>query len=226
MINEFISLFFPDCCVHCNESLVDGEKHLCTSCRIQLPYSSNNEKEREVILERFVFENRPTDAYSLLKFHKKGITQSLLHELKYKGQQTIGNMMGEWLATRLIESNHWPGIDFIVPVPLHKSKLRQRGFNQSACFGQGIAEVSNTEMKSKLIRRIKPSDTQTKKSRLERWKNVESIFELTEPKLVNGSSILLIDDVLTTGATMEACIQCLKKGNPLEIYVAVVAVAQ
>ena len=225
MINEFISLFFPDCCVHCNESLVDGEKHLCTSCRIQLPFSTNSVKEREGILDRFVYENRPKDAFSLLKFHKKGITESLLHELKYKGQQPIGNMMGEWLATRLIEENVWPGVDYIVPVPLHKSKLRQRGFNQSACFGQGISEVSNTEMKPNLIRRIKPSDTQTKKSRLERWQNVEKIFELTDPSLVNACSILLIDDVLTTGSTMEACIQCLKEGNPHEIYVAVVAVA-
>ncbi len=226
MINEFISLFFPDCCVHCNESLVDGEKHLCTSCRIQLPFATNNEREREVILERFVFENRPSNAYSLLKFHKKGITQSLLHELKYKGQQSIGHMMGEWLATRLIESDIWPGIDYIVPVPLHKSKLRQRGFNQSICFGQGIANVSNSELKPNLIRRIKPSETQTKKSRMERWQNVEKIFELTDPDSVNGRSILLIDDVLTTGATMESCLQCLNEGNPHKIYVAVVAVAQ
>jgi ComF family protein len=222
----FLDVLYPEVCVHCSGVLRKEELWLCTHCRTLLPLSPDILEESKELKKRFVLHKEPGFVFSYLRFHKQGIAQSLLHTLKYQNRPELGVLLGNWFAFYLIEQNVWPGVDCILPVPLHVSKLRQRGYNQSLQIAKGLGEVFNTPVKEDLLVRRKASATQTRKNRLERWQNVEDIFELPQPKALEGQSILLVDDVLTTGATLEACMEALYKGGVQKINAAVLAAAQ
>ncbi len=140
-----------------------------------------------------------------LKFYKSGITRTLLHQIKYGNCPDLGVMSGRWFGHLLREKNIAQHFDLIIPVPLHKKKLRRRGYNQSERIATGIAEMSGLELALYAVERTRMNESQTNKSRVERWQNVENIFKVTKPDLVRDKNVLIIDDVITTGATIESC---------------------
>jgi ComF family protein len=162
---------------------------------------------------------------SLLYFNKGAKVQQMLHQLKYKGNTEIGEMLGQELGRSMNNSEYFKGITAVIPVPLHPKKEKLRGYNQSMMIARGVASMMAVETRKNLVKRTS-TDSQTRKSRYDRWQNVESVFEIKEPESLYGKHILLIDDVVTTGATIEACVNELLKLPGTKVSVATIACAQ
>ena len=163
---------------------------------------------------------------SAYSFYTRGSRiRKIIHNLKYKGIRELGPEMGRIYGGILSSDGFFAGIDIIVPVPLHPDRERRRGFNQSTLICMGISEVSGLPVDSHSLRRITVSDTQTRRSRYERWENVEGIFSLSDPIAISGRHVLLVDDVITTGSTIEACTNALMKAGGVRVSVAALAVA-
>jgi len=161
-----------------------------------------------------------------LYYYKKGNSiQKLIHQLKYHGQKDIGIFLGNILGSELKEINEYKNIDAIVPIPLHRKKLKKRGFNQAEIFAKGLSESMDKELDLDSVYRAKASSTQTRKSRYNRWENVSDIFKIRSNHSLSGKHILLVDDVITTGSTMEACLQTMKQAENIKLSVAAIAYA-
>ena len=220
---DFINLFFPRICPSCDEVLLRNEHFICTKCLYELPKTNfHNDPENEVA-QMFWGRVPVENATSYLYFQKGGLAQKLLHKLKYKGQKEIGYQLGRMIGRDLFQSS-FNDTQIVVPVPLHKDKLRKRGYNQSECIARGIAEVMENPVSSTLYK-ILPNPTQTRKHRYERWTNVEGIYALRDEENINNKHILLVDDVVTTGATLEACISALLQAENVTVSVVTVAKA-
>lgn len=224
-LSDFVALFFPNICLGCESALPNGVPHICPTCQYNLPKTHNYKIEVPHIEQKLAGSVRYSHLLAYVHFHKKGIVQKLLHELKYNHKEEIGIMLGRWFGHDLLLAGFQNEFDIIVPVPLHPSKLKKRGYNQSEAFAKGLAEVLKMEVVNALVRNV-ASETQTKKSRIERQENVASIFEVAEPNLVIGRRVLLVDDVLTTGATIIACGNQLINVGVSEFSVAVIAATQ
>lgn len=223
-LESFISLFFPRICLTCESSLSGNEKILCTSCRMSLPETGYHLPGSNPVEELFVGRLKVEKAISLLFFDKGSKYRKLIHQLKYKGRKEAGIFLGQLLGSRIAESN-MPAIDLIVPVPLHPARLRRRGYNQSTIIAEGIASVLNKPIHDKALRRIKYTSTQTRRGRYDRWKNVEGLFECSNPHSIENKHILLVDDVVTTGSTLEAAGSSLLKHEGVRLSVATAAYA-
>jgi ComF family protein len=225
MIKNLLNLFFPKVCYACNNLLGDNEKHICTSCRHNLPVTNyhfdNNEAIKKALYGRVKLEL----GTALLKFEKKGIVQQLLHNLKYKGQETIGKVLGEWLGNELKTIEGYKSIDLVIPVPIHKRKLKKRGYNQVEKFGLEIAKALKVEYIDTVLIKTTATKTQVFKKRIARWDNSNEVFTIQNNALIEGKHILLIDDIITTGATLESCANILLKANNVKISVATMAIA-
>lgn len=223
MINDFFNLIFPKLCCACNNALLKNEQIICVRCTLNLPKTNfHNDKENpvnKVFWGRVVIEM----ASSFYVFSKKSKVQNLLHNLKYKGVKEVGFVTGEMFGHELKDSKYFQDIDYIIPVPLHKHKLKKRGYNQSEWIANGLSKSMKVPVDINTLYRKKDSQTQTKKSKYKRWENVGEIFGLANEGL-KGKRILLVDDVVTTGATIEACAQVLKQ-QECKILVATLAYA-
>ncbi|MBL3654543.1 ComF family protein [Fulvivirga sediminis] len=225
MLNDFISLFFPNYCLACNRGLAKGEKLLCLKCEYSLPKTDSHLNHDNFIASKFYGRAKLLHAVARYKFNKSGKVQRLLHRLKYDNKPELGTLIGAEYGKELMKAEFDRHYDVIVPVPLHKRKLRRRGYNQSAMFGQGLSEsMELPQFEDALIRNIYTS-TQTKKSRLDRLKNVDTIFTHNEDLSLDGLRVLLVDDVITTGATLEACIEALTAAGTTSVGVAAIASA-
>jgi ComF family protein len=221
MLHELLGIFFPKLCIGCNRTLLKNEEFVCTSCLYDLPVT-NYHLQKENALEKTFWGRIPVEnAFAFLQFRKGNITQRLLHELKYKGNKELGILIGTLYGAEL--KKHIHSIDAIVAIPLHPTKLRKRGYNQSDFFAEGLANQLQIENLSPHVIRKKATETQTKKSRFERWENVSDVFELRNPDAFREKHILIVDDVITTGATIEACAKTLNTINS-KISVASIAV--
>lgn len=218
---DFLALFFPHVCVACSEGLAAGEEILCSKCLMDLPRAKYAERTDNPILEKFAGRLPLTHAAALLIFRKKGIAQKLLHQLKYKGNQEAGLQMGRILGKEIREAG-WK-TDVIIPVPLHKHRLRQRGYNQSAVFAQGLSEEMGVPFWEDIIVRKKFTETQTKKNKISRWENVKNVFAAEQAGLLKNKHVLLADDVVTTGATLEACGLCIMQSGCSALSIACIA---
>ncbi len=226
MWKDFLDLLFPNYCQMCEESLERGERLICWHCHYHLPLANYHKLADSPLARRFAGKVAVQYAWAYLKFTKEGKVQHLLHQLKYHNKPEIGNLMGQWYAKELQEYNLDKAFDLILPVPLHQSRLRKRGYNQSDTFAQGLSQGLQVEWHPSVLRRNVASSTQTKKKRFDRWKNVEKIFEVALPEKVAGKRILLVDDVITTGSTVEACVKILLEANCKEVSIAAIAAAQ
>jgi len=226
MIINLLNLFFPKVCYACSNYLRDNEKHICTSCRHNLPVTNyhfeNDDTIKKVLYGRAKLEN----ATSLLMFHKRGIVQQLLHNLKYRGHETIGNFLGEWLGNELKLISDYKSVEMVIPVPLHKRKRRKRGYNQVAKFGIEIANALEVPYVDSVLLKTAATKTQVFKKRIARWDNTDELFTTQNISEIDGKHILLVDDIITTGATIEACCSVLSKAKDLKISVATMAIAQ
>ncbi len=222
-IRDIFELFFPKLCLHCEEQMHSNEEYVCLQCRFELPLANfSNQKGND--LEKTFYGRIHIDfATSLLMYQRKGITQHLIHQLKYKGKEELGTFFGSWLATELQTSERCPQFDFIVPVPLHAKKLKTRGYNQVTKFGQKIAETLEVPYNSSVLMRKLDSKTQTSKLRIERFKDLQEKFFITDTLQFENKHVLLVDDVVTTGATVEACIMKLQKIKGIKVSLATIA---
>ena len=220
VLHDLIDLVFPNCCPGCDQPLVSGEEHLCTSCELDLPVYPANENINQYFAGRLELE----EARAFIKFYTAGIAQKLLHHIKYQGDQDLGEHLGKMFMHHLIAKSVYSNVEVIVPVPLHKSKFRARGYNQSEILARGMADVLGVAVDSGSVKRFRKSETQTRKNRAERWQNVSGIFEVTNDSL-QGKHVLLVDDVITTGATLEACGEIILSAGAASLSVAALAAA-
>ncbi|RKE98550.1 ComF family protein [Ichthyenterobacterium magnum] len=224
MIKNLLNLFFPKACLGCQNYLNDNEIYICTSCRHELPVTNfhfdDNDTIKKVLYGRVKLEH----ATALLHFSKKGIVQQLMHNLKYRGYEDIGLFLGQWLGAELKTINGYNTIDVVVPVPLHKSKFRKRGYNQVTKFGASIAEDLDAEFNSSTLIKTAATRTQVFKSRLKRSSDNDAIFAISEQQNLKGKHILLVDDIITTGATIEHCVNALLVIEGVKISVATMAI--
>ncbi len=225
MLNDFISLIFPQVCVSCGNSLYKNEQTICTYCVYHLPKTNFHLDNDNPIAKIFWGRINIHSAGSFYGFNKGGRVQRLIHQLKYKGRKEVGFTVGKLYGYELKKCDNFNTVDTIIPVPLHPKKIKKRGYNQSESFAEGLAASMEVESDFKTLFRAYESETQTKKSRFNRWQNVESIFQLKDWTALEGKHILLVDDVVTTGATLEACAQVLMQIPRIKISVATIAYA-
>jgi ComF family protein len=210
----------------CEAPLIKEEAHICIHCKYTLPRTMSHMEMDNSLAKRFWGKIPLKYAWAYLKFTKQGKVQRVLHKLKYGGYQEVGEKLGRWYAAELKEGGFDKEFDLIIPVPLHISKLKKRGYNQSDTFAKGLSEEMKIEWNQKVLIKNTASDTQTKKKRLERWENVEKVFSVMDKDMITGKRILLVDDVVTTGSTLEACAQVLIDNGCKEISIAAIASAQ
>ncbi len=225
MFTDFFDLIFPDCCISCNNALLKGEKSICVVCMAALPRTHFHSHEDNFLVQKFWGRVPLKYGLAYLHFSKGGKVQNIIHHIKYKGANKAATILGNWYGHDLYKANYGDKFDLIVPVPLHKSKLIKRGYNQSACFAQGLSEGLSIDYSEGVLARIKEQDSQTKKGKHDRWSNVKEIYQLKETADIQNKRILLADDVATTGATIEVCAQLLLNAGAKEISVAVLALA-
>lgn len=225
MLNDFFALIYPKVCVACGKSLFKKEYSICTYCSYHLPKTNFHLLTNNPIEKIFWGRVEIFSAASFYNFGKGGKVQHLIHELKYKGQKDVGVTIGNLYGSELKKSKNFNSIDTIIPVPLHPKKQKKRGYNQSEFFAEGLSKSMNVQTDFKTLFRVYESETQTKKSRFNRWKNVESVFQLKNEERLKGKHILLVDDVITTGATIEACAQTLLQIPETKVSVATIAYA-
>ncbi len=213
-------------CFGCNAHLIRGEEHLCTVCRNHLPLTEYNFNEENAIDRIFYGRIVVKKASSFLFFTENGIIQRLIHHLKYKNQEQIGSFLGKWYGQIIQNDASLAKIDVVIPVPLHIKKLRKRGYNQVDLFAKELASHLNAQYISDVLVKTANTKTQTKKGRLGRWQNTKALYTLSQPEKLKNKSILLVDDVITSGATMETCATALHEAEGITIYLTSMAVVQ
>jgi len=222
---DFVSLLFPQLCPACNASLVAGEHIICLDCRYNLPFTNFHTQPDNIVAQQFYGKIKVEAAYALYFFNKGGKVQNLMHHFKYSGMKQIGNLAGNIAGNQLKENPVFNTIDYIIPVPLHKKRLKERGYNQSACFADGLADkLAATVELDNLIRKV-ATVTQTHKSRFARFENMQEVFAVAKPERLEGKHVLLVDDIVTTGSTLEACGIELLQVPGLKLSIATIAYA-
>jgi ComF family protein len=224
LILDFISLFFPRYCLACSGSLVKGEEIICTLCIADFPKANYHLMAGNSLEEKLVGRLPIKHALAFLKFRKDGIVQQLLHQLKYNNHPEVGFSLGKIYGYELKNSGFGAEFDLIVPVPLHESRRRKRGYNQSSKFAEGLSVSLDVPWSETVSVRKTKTQTQTRKSKIERWENVKDVFSGSTS--LNGKKVLLVDDVITTGATIEACGRHIVEHGCKELSVACIAEAQ
>lgn len=224
---DLLHLLFPRLCICCKTPLTDNEEQLCLNCICELPttrfYTLGNNKVAQLFTGKVPYIH----ASAWLYYDKGGLVQKLMHQLKYKGNKQLGFWLGYHAAKDLMQTNNqlFQSIDYLIPVPLHPQKEDQRGYNQAEWIAKGISAATQIPVYKEALQRIKESESQTRKSVFDRWKNVHEQFKLTASTPLKQRHILLIDDVITTGSTLEACAQTLLPINDIRISLLGIAVA-
>lgn len=226
ILNDLVNLWVPRRCFGCNAHLYRGERYLCAFCRNEMPLTEYNFGRENDIDRKLYGRCRFEKAVSLLYFERTGLTQTLIHALKYRGIEPIGQFLGKWMGSSLARDPDLPKIDWVIPVPLHPAKQRKRGYNQCTLFGKTVAGTLRANWEESFLLRKDAGGSQTMKNRGFRASNAQFAFCGQNLDQLVDKSILLVDDVVTTGATLEACCEALSKttGNPPRIYIATMAV--
>ena len=211
---------FPRLCFGCNVRLYRGEQILCAFCRNQLPLTEYSFNEENAVDRIFYGRTDIHKASSFLFYSEKGIVQNLIHNLKYRDQQEIGDFLGNWYGLILAESGQLKDLDYVVPVPLHKKKLKTRGYNQLTHFGKAMARHLKAEYIPDMLSKTANTRTQTRKRRFARIRNKGELYVLNAPRDLQDKHILLVDDVITTGATIEACANTLLNATDVRVSIA------
>ena len=225
MITSLIDLFYPKVCACCDEFLLHAESVICTTCRHALPLTNHFSNPDNEAAQKFYGKIPIEFAGAFVYYHKKGMVQQMIQNLKYRGREEIGSIMGYWLAEELMR--HRPlSADAVIPVPLHQRKLRERGYNQVEMLSRTVSESLEIPYNDRLLVRNVYSKTQTRKNLLGRTEAVgQSLFGISDVAADSGKHFLLIDDVLTTGSTLEACCRALMQIDDVKISIACLAMS-
>lgn len=224
MLNDFISLLFPDYCLSCSKSLIKAEKFLCTKCQYRLPLLGKDEY-KELINPRFYGKVRIDQVFGYLKFVKGGMAQKIIYGLKYDDHKEWGTYFGLKMGDKMLENLGKIEYDLVIPVPLHSKRLRSRGYNQSELLAEAISQKIEVIMYSDAVSRKIYTETSTRKNRKERVQNPEEVFAVELPEMVCDKKILIVDDVITTGSTIEALANKLYMAGAEKIGIAGLAIA-
>lgn len=225
LLDNLLNLMFPNLCLVCGENLIGNEQQICISCIYNIPKTNYHLKKDNPMDKKF-WGKVPINACTAYFYFQKGSPyQKVIHSIKYRNNTEVGEILGKYAALDLLESVNFKNIDVIIPVPLHPQKFKSRGYNQSECIGKGLSTILEKPQNTTSLIRVKENTTQTKKNVFERYENTEGIFELAEKESLIGKHVLIIDDVLTTGSTIEACIKVLIKIEGIKISVFTLAVA-
>ncbi len=226
ILKDLFNLFFPQYCICCNRDISGSKSMICLSCESELSttdFSKNPNNE----LEQLFYGRIPLQAGTALFYFKKGgKIQQLIHHLKYKGKQEIGKFSADLLSDKIVENQRFSGVDMIVPVPLHPKKQRKRGYNQLSAFGKTLSEKLHIPYKENILKKVINNVSQTQRKDITRWENVENVFVATPLECLKGAHILLIEDVITSGATLESCYIALKDKGISKISIASIAFAE
>lgn len=226
MFQSIINLFFPKSCSGCDAILLANEKVICSICRHNIPLTNHHLLTENEAFKKFYGRIPIEYASAFLYFHKKGIVQKLIHNLKYKGHEEVGTLLGEWYTEDLKEIISSLEADEIIPVPLHPKKYKERGYNQVSTFGKSLAEKLELDYNETILFRKVYSKTQSKKNLLGRTEGIETIFNVHFTEKDHNKHFVIIDDVITTGATLEACSRALLKIPGAKISIICMAMAQ
>ncbi len=223
MLKDFIHLLYPPCCLCCQTVLEPHEKHVCLACITQFPRTYFERIPMNTVEQVFRGRLLLEAATALWYFYPESKTQTLMHALKYHDSIDAGLYMGKLLGQSILEAERFPKPDLLIPVPLHSKKLRKRGYNQAEIIAKGIEKVLHIPVNTTALQRVAFNESQTKKGRFARWQNVETIFKAIKPSEVEDKCVLLVDDVVTTGATLEACGKQLQESGVSSLCIATVA---
>jgi ComF family protein len=226
LAGDLISLLFPELCNACGANLVASEKEICLNCLFDLPYTDFHHYAENPVAKQFWGRLPCHAAMAMLHFRKGTKVQNLIHSLKYKGKTEVGTKLGNLLASKLVLGALYQDIDIIIPVPLHPKKQKTRGYNQSEFIATGMAEILRVPVSTHHLLRSKSTDSQTKKSRYTRYQNMQTVFSVYQPEQLENLHVLLIDDVITTGATLEACGNALLNIGIKKLSIAAIAFAE
>jgi len=222
--DSFLHLLFPHVCAGCGSDLLSEESMLCMRCVDAMP-ETNFEIHAGNPIEKIFWGRLPLAAATAqFYFTKESLMQHLMHQFKYKNNKDLGLQLGRMMGDQLLRSNRFK-VDALISLPLFPAKEKRRGYNQATVLCYGMAEIMKVPILDKVILRPQHTDTQTKKGRLERWKNIEGKFVLSKANAITNKHILLVDDVVTTGATLEACGHELLKAENIQLSIATLCAA-
>lgn len=224
-ITSFFDFFLPRKCSCCEKVLSITEEIICSSCTRNLVYADATFIKKE-FKRNFSSLGYIKSFNSLYLFEKENIIQKLFHNLKYNKQFRVGVFLGNQIAEKFSSTICKWEIDIIIPIPLHRLRRIERGYNQSYYIAKGIAANFNTKLKPKLLKRSRITSSQTKLSKVERRANIKGAFSVTNPKQLNGKNILLVDDVITTGSTVSECAKILKENGAKNVFAVSAAIAK
>lgn len=217
--HSLLQLFYPHVCAGCGSDALPAESELCVKCIHQLP-ATGFERHADNPVEKLLTGRVPfTRATAQFYFSKASVIQKLMHQLKYRGNKNLGHQLGLIMGNQILESKNFINADALVPLPLYESRERKRGYNQAAVLSNGIAEILGIPVITNAVARTTATETQTHKSRIERWQNMKDMFILTDCAQLENKHLLLVDDVITTGATIEACATALLKAKGLMVSI-------
>ncbi len=226
LFKDVLNIIFPKVCCSCDRGLTKNESLICFHCRSELPKTNVSDAYDNELVNKFLGKLEINFGLAYLYFLKSGITQKLLHQLKYNNVPEIGELLGKWLGADMNMHQLTGNIDLIVPVPLHPKKQRKRGYNQSHHFAMGISEITDIPIDFQSLKRILYNKSQTHKTKEQRWKSVEHAFHISNDELIKNKNVLLVDDVITTGATLEACGHQILKCGAKGLSIATIAIAK
>lgn len=219
-LKDFISLFYPEVCITCGDGLADKEGFICTSCFYKLPKTDYHNHPINPLYKAFYGRAEIKTAAAYCYFTKGSMVQDLVHQVKYNGKKDLGVRLGGWYGADLKNTPPFSELDYIIPVPLHPKKFKRRGYNQSECFAEGLSTTMKVPVLPNALVRLKDTETQTNKSRFSRWENVKDVFTVGDKEQLQGKNVLIVDDIITTGATMEACIHAINGAGAASVSVA------
>ncbi len=222
LLRGFGQLVYPDLCEGCNKSLIRGLRTVCSVCESYLPYTNHFEKPANPMTRRLTGRIHFEHAAALINFTEESVAQHLIHRLKYKNRKEVGFYFGKKIGAVIQDWN----VDVIIPVPLHPKKLAKRGYNQSSLIGEGIAEMLQKPLLTDVLLKKIHTSTQTDKTREQRIENVYGSFELLQTEKIKGLHVLIVDDVLTTGATVEACADTLLEVKDVRLSIVTIGLVE